>query len=111
MGLLNGLGGQLLYDFREIFAQQVFQWLGESQPVNSQNYWYNQERDCIDCYFTKPNQEAVNIKGDLPLILTPLVAQILDVLRVWLKPNNEQHFLLIGPHGSAKMYGLSNAVS
>lgn len=43
-----------------------------------------------------------DISNGLPLILTSNVQQTLDCLRNWLLPKNEQHFAIVGEHGSAK---------
>jgi dynein heavy chain 2 len=32
VALVNGLGQQLQYDFRELFAQQIYEWMGEVPP-------------------------------------------------------------------------------
>lgn len=50
----------------------------------------------ITAYTTDSSSE------DLGLVLTAPVQQTLDCLRVWLEEGNEQHFLLVGEHGTAK---------
>lgn len=102
VALVNGLGQQLQYDFRELFAQQVYEWLSEVPPPIILKSRYNQERDIIDTYYTNPNITLDDVSRKIPLILTGDVTQSLDYLRTWLLPGNEQHFLLVGPHGSAK---------
>lgn len=42
------------------------------------------------------------IQNDIPLIMTNQVCQTLDCIKGWLKRGEEQNFLLVGPHGSAK---------
>lgn len=58
----------------------------------------------LDSYYTNQNQELNNIDDGLSLILTGPIMQNIDCLHHWLKPNNERHFILVGPHGSAKSY-------
>lgn len=72
-----------------------------SPPVPSKCK-YNNERNIIDSYYTNQNQELSSIDDSLPLIWTASVCAAVDCLGQWLIPNNEKHFLLIGPHGSAK---------
>ncbi|XP_015834463.1 cytoplasmic dynein 2 heavy chain 1 [Tribolium castaneum] len=110
VALVNGLGQQLQYDFRELFAQQVYEWLGEVPPPIILKSRYNQERDIIDTYYTNPNVTLEVASRQVPLIPTGDVSKNLDYLRTWLLPGNEQHFLLIGPHGSAKSLILENLV-
>lgn len=63
---------------------------------------FNYERNMIDSYYTNQNQSLNNVEDGLSLILTGSVLQTLDCLKQLLTPQNEKHFLLIGPHGSAK---------
>lgn len=104
VSLINGLGQQLQEDFQEIYFQQVYQWMEEISPPFLLRSRYNKERDIIDTYHTNPNLNIPPKSPKIPLILTGYVLKILDSLRIWLTPNNEQHFLLIGPRGSAKTY-------
>ncbi|KAJ8926446.1 hypothetical protein NQ314_021235 [Rhamnusium bicolor] len=60
------------------------------------------ERDLIESYYTNPNTTVEDISAGLPLIQTGQICQFLDTLRVWFEEKNEQHFLIVGPHGSAK---------
>lgn len=45
-----------------------------------------------------------NNLNTLPLVLTGQVQQILDTLKPWLSVGTEEHFILVGVHGSAKRY-------
>lgn len=65
---------------------------------------YNYERNVIDSYYTNQNQNLSNIEEGLPLIVTGSVSQTLDCLKQLLVPQNEKHFLLVGPHGAAKSF-------
>lgn len=118
VNLINALGGQLQVDFKEIFAQQVFKilfytncyiatkqvfnWMGETAPPVPDRIFYNAEQGIIESYFTKSNN---NYERNIsPLIRTAQVSQAIDVLGKYLTPGKEQHFLLIGSHGTAKRY-------
>lgn len=64
---------------------------------------YNKEQNRIDSYYTNPNITIQNdVTDKIPIVLTGQILQTLEVLRKWLLPNNEEHFLLVGPHGCAK---------
>lgn len=43
-----------------------------------------------------------DFSGDMKLIFTAKVLEALDIMRVWMVPQNEQHFLIVGGQGSAK---------
>lgn len=89
----------------QMYLLKVFEWAGEMQPPSSSFYYYNKDRDMIDTYTNTISMAAVEIAGnDLPLVMTAQVCYILDCLTTWLSPSNEQHFLIVGPHGSAKRY-------
>ncbi|XP_018579489.1 cytoplasmic dynein 2 heavy chain 1 [Anoplophora glabripennis] len=111
VGLINGLGQQLQYDFREIFAQQVYEWTGEVSPPLVLKSRFNKERCLIESYYTNPNTIIENISEGLPLVETGQISQYLDSLRIWLTENNQQHFLLVGPHGSAKTLILKQLIN
>lgn len=80
---------------------QIFEWTAEVAPPIPARCRYNNERHIIDSYYTNQNQ-TINTTNSLPLVLTGVVCQTLDCLRTWLRPKHEQHFLLIGRHGSGK---------
>lgn len=42
---------------------------------------------------------------EFELVPTATILQTLNCLRVWMAEGNEQHFLLVGEHGSAKRLG------
>ncbi|CAH2013532.1 unnamed protein product [Acanthoscelides obtectus] len=109
VALINSLGQQLQEDFREIFAQQVFDWLGETPPPLLLKCHYNSDRDIIDSYYTNPNITIDDISNGLPLIYTGQVSQYLDTMRVWI--SNNRHFLIVGQHGSAKTLMLQTLVN
>lgn len=102
VGLIAGLGGLLTQSSAEIFAQKIFEWTGEHCPDESNilKCYYNSERDLIDVHYSNTNCPISS--NDLPLILTGQVVTTLDIIRPWLSEGTETHFLLIGPHGSAK---------
>ena len=102
VALINGLGQQLQFDFRELFAQQIYDWMGEVPPPMLLKSRYNSDRDMIDTYYTNPNMSIDVATRKIPLVLTGDISKALDALRTWLLPENEQNFLLVGPHGSAK---------
>ncbi|XP_074038391.1 dynein cytoplasmic heavy chain beethoven [Leptinotarsa decemlineata] len=102
VALINGLGQQLQDDFKELFAQQVYEWTGDCAPPLILKPRYNRERDVIDSYYTNPNISIENSSPDTLLIETGQISQYLDTLRVWLGEKNSQNFLIVGPHGSAK---------
>ncbi|KAK9747140.1 DDE superfamily endonuclease [Popillia japonica] len=122
VNLINALGGQLQVDFKEIFAQQVFNWMGETAPPVPDRIFYNAEQGIIESYFTKSNNnyernisplirtaqvsQAIDVLGKY---LTP-VSQAIDVLGKYLTPGKEQHFLLIGSHGTAKSFIIEHLV-
>ncbi|XP_076274081.1 dynein cytoplasmic heavy chain beethoven isoform X2 [Rhynchophorus ferrugineus] len=101
IALLNGLGQQLLQDFRDLFTQQVFEWMDETPPSDSSSLTYDSARDIITVNHTDPNAAAREMKDGSRLVVTGQVQQYLDVLDVWLG-HDWKHFLLIGQHGSAK---------
>ncbi|XP_044749353.1 cytoplasmic dynein 2 heavy chain 1 [Coccinella septempunctata] len=101
VAIVNGLGQLLQRDFRELYAQQVFDWLNETPPPFVTRCRYNQERDMIDAYVTNTNLVVDDDFGSLPLAETGQICQSLDVLRLWIESQGS-HTLLIGPHGSAK---------
>lgn len=102
IALVNGLGQHLEFDFREIFAKQIFEWMREPEPPMPLKCYYNTSRDMMDTYVTNPNANLEDVSNGIPLVLTGQVSQTLDCLRTWLKEGNEQHFLMVGNHGSAK---------
>lgn len=42
--------------------------------------------------------------GELQLIMTGQINNTLSIIQPWLSEGSEEHFLLVGPHGSAKRY-------
>ncbi|XP_030763708.1 cytoplasmic dynein 2 heavy chain 1 [Sitophilus oryzae] len=101
LALINGLGQQLQQDFRELFIQQIFDWLEESPPVDFSAVYYDDRRDIIATYHTDTNAAVEKISEGKLLVITGQVLQYLDVLRVWLE-ENYSHILLVGPNGTAK---------
>ncbi|KAK5644080.1 hypothetical protein RI129_007925 [Pyrocoelia pectoralis] len=101
VGILYALGGYLPSSLRQVFTEQVFEWLGEPQPP-SFFFYYNMEKDMIDYYSEPPSLDVDDAIIDLPLILTPQIRYTLNCLRKWFTEGNEQHFLIVGPRGSAK---------
>uniref|UniRef100_A0A6P7FU93 Cytoplasmic dynein 2 heavy chain 1 n=1 Tax=Diabrotica virgifera virgifera TaxID=50390 RepID=A0A6P7FU93_DIAVI len=102
VALINGLGNQLQYDFKEIFAQQIFDWIGETPAPVILRCRYNKERDIIDSYYTNPNINPIDDCDRTHLVATAQIEQYLDCLRPWISDTKDQHFLLVGPHGTAK---------
>ncbi|KAK9876589.1 hypothetical protein WA026_013969 [Henosepilachna vigintioctopunctata] len=102
VAIINGLGQLLQADFRELFAQEVYDWLKEPPPPLILKSRHNVERDMIDSYVTNPNITVVNNFGKLPLVETGKISQCLDILKVWLDNKKDNHVLLIGAYGSAK---------
>lgn len=80
----------------------MYEWTGEISPPLILKSRYNRERGLVESYYTNPNTTIENISQGLPLIETGQISQYLDDLRIWLTEKKEQHFLMIGPHGSAK---------
>ncbi|VEN39261.1 unnamed protein product [Callosobruchus maculatus] len=109
VALINSLGQQLQEDFREIFAQQVFDWVGETPPPLLLKCHYNSDRDIVDSYYTNSNITIADISNGLPLIYTGQVNQYLDIMRIWI--SNNRHFLIVGQHGSAKTSMLQTLVN
>lgn len=73
------------------------------QPHNLPFYYYNQDRDAIGVYTNTISSSSVEVIGNkLPLVMTAQMCHTLDSLRVWLNAGTEQHFLIVGPHGSGK---------
>lgn len=56
----------------------------------------------IDVYHSNPNMQIDDISDGIPLIITGQITQYIDILRNWIENQSIQHFLIIGPHGSAK---------
>lgn len=81
---------------------KIFAWTGETAPSVPERVYYNRDQGTIESYFTKSNQ--IFDKNNSPLIFTAQISQATDILQKYLVPGKEQHFLLIGPHGSAKRY-------
>ncbi|XP_056634261.1 cytoplasmic dynein 2 heavy chain 1 [Diorhabda sublineata] len=102
VALINGLGDQLQDDFKEVFIQQIFDWIGETPPPVILRCRYNSERDLIESYYTNPNIITATNEDNVSLVVTGQIEQYLDSLRLWLIENREKDFLLVGPHGSAK---------
>ncbi|CAG9863949.1 unnamed protein product [Phyllotreta striolata] len=108
--LMNILGHQLHEDFKEIFCQQVYDWLGETPPPVIVRSRYNNDRGTVESYYTNPNviiEDGNRLK--IPLIPTSQIELYVDCLNGWLGDSNE-NILLVGPHGSAKTLILENAV-
>lgn len=85
----------------------MFEWTGEHCPDENLilKCSYNSNRDVIDIYYSDPNYQIEDSNlDDLPLVLTGQVQQTLDTLKPWLSVGKEEHFILVGPHGSAKRY-------
>ncbi|GLV36074.1 beethoven [Carabus blaptoides fortunei] len=105
VALIAGLGGLLTQSTRETFAQKIFEWTGEHYPDEKfiLRCCYVPNRDIIDIYYSDSNyQISENKFNELPLILTGQILYTLNTLKTWLSTGTEEHFLLIGPHGSAK---------
>lgn len=83
-----------------ISKPKIFSWTGELSPSVPERVYYNKDQGTIESYFTKINQIT---DTSSPLIHTAQVSQAVDTLTKYLTSNAE-HFLLIGPHGSAKRY-------
>ncbi|KAJ8913453.1 hypothetical protein NQ315_013832 [Exocentrus adspersus] len=111
VALISGLGQQLQYDFRELFAQQVYEWTGEVPPPLILKSSYNKERGLIESYYTNPNTTIDDISEGLPLVETGQICLYLENLRTWLAEMDEQHYLVIGPHGSAKTLMLKRLIN
>nr|CAI5869002.1 unnamed protein product [Callosobruchus analis] len=109
VALINSLGQQLQEDFREIFAQQVFDWVGETPPPLLLKCHYNSDRDIVDSYYTSPNITIGDISNGIPLVCTGQVNQYLDIMRIWISSN--EHFLIVGQHGAAKTLMLQALVN
>lgn len=58
----------------------------------------------IDIYYSENNKAIDSTLHDQNLIMTGLIRSTLERIKSWLSENCEQHFLLVGPHGSAKRY-------
>lgn len=85
----------------------MFEWTEEHCPDEKSilRCCYVPNRDIIDIYYSDSNyQISENNLNELPLILTGQVLYTLNTLKTWLSTGTEEHFLLIGPHGSAKRY-------
>lgn len=102
VSIIQSLGSQLQVDFRELFAQLVYEWSGQVPPPFLLKSKYNNERDFIESYYTNPNITLDLVEQKIPLVMTGDISQTLEVLSKWLIARNEQNFLLVGPHGSAK---------
>ncbi|KAL3266579.1 hypothetical protein HHI36_010743 [Cryptolaemus montrouzieri] len=102
VAMVNGLGQLLQSDFRELFSQEVYDWLKEPPPPLILRSRYNRERDIIDTYATNPNLSLEEYSGNIPLVLTGQIEQYIDVLRPWVEQEKCGHILLVGVHGSAK---------
>lgn len=65
--------------------------------------YYNKDKDMVDTYSADRNFiiDVTNV-FELELVPTASVLQTLNSLRNWITEGKEQHFLLIGEHGSAK---------
>ncbi|XP_060532310.1 cytoplasmic dynein 2 heavy chain 1 isoform X2 [Cylas formicarius] len=107
VGLINGIGQQLHEDFRENFGQLVFEWMNETAPPMVSRPYYDSDRDCIDSYHTSPSSDPA---GEL-LLLTGQVKYYLSIIREWLDKTTNQHFLMLGPHGSAKRLMISHVIA
>lgn len=44
----------------------------------------------------------ISNESEFPLVPTATVLQTLNCLKTWMTEGKEQHFLLVGEHGSAK---------
>ncbi|XP_025088458.1 cytoplasmic dynein 2 heavy chain 1-like isoform X3 [Pomacea canaliculata] len=117
VSLIHGLGGNLNEASREIFAKEVFSWIGESPPDNRRpldTYYddtlgrlmtYTME---VRRYFVgKENAESVTVEqfsslSSLPVVRTSDVQRSLDYFMPWLDPDNKQPFIIVGPEGCGK---------
>lgn len=64
--------------------------------------YYDEDREAIDTYHTDPKMSIDNIEHGISLVRTGQILKYLDILKSLLVDRNEEHFLLVGPHGSAK---------
>lgn len=47
---------------------------------------------------------SISNETEFSLVPTAIVLQTLNCLRIWMAEGKEQHFLLVGEHGSAKRF-------
>ncbi|CAG9772440.1 unnamed protein product [Ceutorhynchus assimilis] len=102
VGLINGLGQQLKLEFRQMFAEKVFDWTDETPPTFPLKLYYDQDRETIETYHTDPKISVDNIDYGIPLIKTGQILKYLDILKAFLAEQNQEHLLIVGPHGSGK---------
>ncbi|KAK4887690.1 hypothetical protein RN001_003961 [Aquatica leii] len=101
IGILNGLGGYLSLASRQMFTENLSNWMGQMQP-STLFFYYNKDKDVVDVYDDREITSAASTDNNMPLILTSQIRYTITCLRTWLQRENEQHFLLVGPRGSAK---------
>ncbi|XP_050308267.1 LOW QUALITY PROTEIN: cytoplasmic dynein 2 heavy chain 1-like [Anthonomus grandis grandis] len=102
VNLINGIGSQLKLEHRQTFAEQIFEWTEETPPPHLLKLFYDKSSESIDTYRTDPTISADNIDRGIPLIKTGQVLKYLDSIGELLKESLGEHFLMVGPHGSAK---------
>lgn len=104
LALVRGLGGNLPEPQLVEFAQKVFSWVGEHSPDPHKplNVHYNESRDSLETYTSdNPNLSSVSLI-DNSIILTAFTKASINAFNIWLEPETQQPFILVGPEGCGK---------
>ncbi|XP_071846316.1 cytoplasmic dynein 2 heavy chain 1-like isoform X2 [Apostichopus japonicus] len=106
--LIRGLGGNLHTSTRVNFAKEVFHWVRESIPDSQRpldTYYDTSSMSLMTYQMQEPEDltaENFNKPDGLPVIRTPSIQRCLDYFEPWLRPDNRQPFILVGPDGCGK---------
>lgn len=81
----------------------MFEWTEVLAPPFPALAYYDRDKNIITAFTTDRNFTAtISNEFEFPLVPTAAILQTLNCLKTWLTEGNEQHFLLVGEHGSAK---------
>ncbi|XP_071951365.1 cytoplasmic dynein 2 heavy chain 1-like isoform X2 [Antedon mediterranea] len=117
VALIRGLGSNLSESTRIDFAKEVFNWTREMPPDPRRplDTYYDERTGSLMTYETQLsedlNADDFSSMESLPVIGTPGVQRCFDYLAPWLKPENRQPFILVGPDGCGKGMVLKHCFS
>ncbi|XP_066245842.1 cytoplasmic dynein 2 heavy chain 1 [Euwallacea similis] len=111
--LITSFAMQLKPEFRQEFSELIFEWMDETPPSYTSKLYYDKDKDCLNSYHTDPQISIIeDIRNHgIPLLKTGQMLKNLEVLKLLLEEDKEEHFLLVGNHGSAKRLLIQNLLS
>ncbi|XP_056467776.1 cytoplasmic dynein 2 heavy chain 1 isoform X1 [Gadus chalcogrammus] len=117
VGLLRGLGGNLLLKTRKEFAKELLGWAREDPPDHKKplDTYYDPDTGRLAAYTLQRPEglclEQLSQPHTLPVIRTADAQRGLQCFYQWLTPPHRQPFMVVGPEGCGKGMLLRHAFS